>query len=553
MRMRLTFTLVTSFYACDLKQLGENENRRCSCSSEIGLNRVMSIRRLTPTMGEQLQTKLLRLGELNNNEEKKEILTEIGIVVKTLRSRHAEQINCTFDFGQLFAQLTSNDRGVLEQVCDILKTLFALLDPGEVYHRYPTQLSQLITHQDALVRSLVLEEILSTASHPQKMSSLLADTNLLVAIANRIADDSFEVAKCAMRIMTEVGKSKDGLQIVYKGELLRSLARLLVKNNVISFRVYEVVVDIAISSKEGLEASAQSGFLNSLFEILDSEDMLLQVSALDNLRYLSTTEEGLSYLEQQEVFGKLVQKIAQANENPLSNLLIPGLIKFFGNVAHQWPNDIFSKYPVVASALFEVLESPDHTIVGVALDTLGYIASSAEGKYALQALGKAMPCALKKISEIVQGMPTELRIRGLYALALILDVQKSEQDNRILSLTKSWFDSLDDDPLSMIVGICRQPFPDICEAGFDVLAVVASQAWGQEYMSSQPGLAEFLLERNLESTKACKDGKYEVVSRLSQAKPNIFDASTMQKFKEYVRQGPHFVDMGTEVAIESGM
>lgn len=439
-------------------------------------------------------------------------------------------------------------------MCDILKTLFAQLDPGEVYDRYPTQLSQLITHQDALVRSLVLHEILCTASHPQKMCSLLADTNLLVAIANRIADDSFEVAKCAMRIMTEVGKNKDGLQIVYKGELLRSLARLLVKNNVISFRVYEVVVDIAICSKEGLEASAQSGFLNSLFEILESEDMLLQVSALDTLRYLSSTEEGLSYLEQQEVFGRLVQKIAQANENPVSNLLIPGLIKFFGNVAHQWPNEIFSKYPVVASALFEVLESSDHTIVGVALDTLGYIASSVEGKYALQALGKAMPCALKKIGEIVQGMPTELRIRGLYALALILDVQKSEQDNRILSLTKSWFDSVDDDdPLSMIVGICRQPFPDICEAGFDVLAVVASQVWGQEYMSSQPGLAEFLLERSLESTKACKDGKYEVVSRLSQAKPNIFDASTMQKFKEYVRQGPHFVDIGTEVAIESGM
>lgn len=61
-------------------------------------------------MGEQLQAKLLRLGELNNDEEKKEILTEIGIVVKTLRNRHAEQINCTFDFGQLFAQLTSNDR-----------------------------------------------------------------------------------------------------------------------------------------------------------------------------------------------------------------------------------------------------------------------------------------------------------------------------------------------------------------------------------------------------------------------------------------------------------
>lgn len=438
-------------------------------------------------------------------------------------------------------------------MCDILKTLFALLKPGEVYERYSTELSQLITHSDALVRSVALHEILGIASNPQKISSLLTDTSLLVAIINRIADDNLMVAKYAMSTMKEVGKNVNGLQIIYTGELLRSFARLLVKNDIVSFRIYEVVVDIAKSSKEGLEISARSGFLNSLLDLLENNDILLQVNALEILTQLALTEEGLSYLEQQEVLTKLVQKIAQANENPLSNLLIPGLMKFFGNVARHWPNEIFSKYPVVVSALFEVIEGEDQAILAVALDTLGYVSMSAEGKYALQALGEAMPCALKRIAEIIQKMPTALRIRGLNSLALILDVQIAEQDNRILSLTKSWFDSLCDEPLDMIVTLCRQPFADIRQACLEVLAVVASQVWGQEYISTYPGLVEFLLDRNIETFKECKEAKYEVVKQLSQAEQDIFDASTVQKLKEFVDQGPFYVEINTEIAIEGGL
>ncbi|XP_054007975.1 26S proteasome non-ATPase regulatory subunit 5 [Hylaeus anthracinus] len=503
-------------------------------------------------MAELLQSKIARLGELSSAEEKHNILSEIKIKLGSLNNTEAEQVSRHLDIGPLFTQLTTNDSEFVNQVCDILKTLFALLKPEEVYEKYSVQLSQLITHSDAIVRSIVLHEISCIASSPEKISLFTGNVGLLVTIINRIADDDLTVAEHAMSIMKEIGKNVNGLRIIYSGELLRSFARLLVKNDTVSFRIYEVVVDIAKSSKEGLEASARSGFLNSLFEVLENNDILLQVNALEILTQLALKEEGLSYLEQQDVLKKLVQKVAKTNENPLSNLLIPGLMKFFGNVARHWPNEIFSKYPVVVSALFEVIESGDQAILGVALDTLGYVSASVEGKYALQALGEAMPCALKKIAEVIQKMPTNLRIRGLNSLALILNVPKAEQDNRILSLTKSWFDSLCNDPLDMIVALCRQPFADIRQACLEVLAVVASQVWGQEYISTYPGLVEFLLNRNLESFKECKDAKYEVVTQLSQAEQDIFDASTMQKIKEFIDQGPYYVEIHTEVAIEGG-
>ncbi|KMQ92678.1 26s proteasome non-atpase regulatory subunit 5-like protein [Lasius niger] len=471
-------------------------------------------------MTEWYQAKILRLCELNNVEEKKDVLTDIKIKFGNLNNRDAEQVARSLDYEPLYSQLrSSSDREVIEQICDILTILFSVLEPGEIYQRYLVEVSALITNPNTSVR---------------------------------ISDNDLTVAECAMSIVKKVGNNPNGLHILYKGELLRTFARLL-QNDTISFRVYEVIVDIAKTSREALEVTAQSGFLNSLINVLENDDILLQLNALEILTQLAIFEEGLSYLEQQEVLSKLVQKIAQANENPLSNLLIPGLMKFFGNVARHWPNELFTKYPMIISALFEVIDSGDQNILGSALDTLGFVSASVEGKYALQVLGDAMPGALKKIAEIVQKMPTPLRVRGLNNLALILEVKRDEQDNRILSLTKLWFDSLCDDPLGMIVTICRQPFADIRKAGLEVLAVIASQVWGQEYISTHPGLVEFLLDRNIESFKECKDVKYEVVKRLSQAERDIFDADTIQKFKQFVNEGPYFVDINTEVAIEGGM
>ena len=435
-------------------------------------------------------------------------------------------------------------------MCGVLKIFITALEPGDVHQRYPRKVFQFVSHSDIPVKNLILEELLRTATSPAKLTHLLKDTDLLVAVVERIADDNLSVAKYAMSILEKVGETSEGLQVLYSGTVLRTIARLLSKNDIISFRVYEVVTNISKNSKIGLESSVKSGFLHSLIAVLDNEDELLHLNALETMTGLALTEEGLNFLEQQDVLRKLSHKIARANETPLSNLLIPGLMKFFGQVARFRPNEIFSKYPVVVSALFEVIESDDQIILASALDTLGHIASTVEGKYALQELGDSMTNALKRIAEVIKKMPTDLRIRGLNNLACILDVKKSEQDNRILSLTKSWFDSLCEEPLKMVVEFCKQPFADIRQASLELLAVIASQAWGQEYIAVFPGLVEFLLDRNIESFKECKEAKYDVVRNLSNAVSNIFDANTIQRFKQFVNQGPMYVETYTEVATD---
>lgn len=63
-------------------------------------------------------------------------------------------------------------------------------------------------------------------------------------------------------------------------------------------------------------------------------------------------------------------------------------MKFFGCIAHHYPREIFEKYPVMMNQMFDAFDSADATTLPVALDTLGFIGTTIEGKLSLVALGK---------------------------------------------------------------------------------------------------------------------------------------------------------------------
>lgn len=66
-----------------------------------------------------------------------------------------------------------------------------------------------------------------------------------------------------------------------------------------------------------------------------------------------------------------------------------GLIKFFGNIAYVRPKDICGKYKLFLAALDTCLQSTDQTLKGIAVDVLGLISSTGDGKLALANQGKS--------------------------------------------------------------------------------------------------------------------------------------------------------------------
>jgi len=66
------------------------------------------------------------------------------------------------------------------------------------------------------------------------------------------------------------------------------------------------------------------------------------------------------------------------------------------------------------------------------------------------------------------------------------------------------------------------------------------------------GLTEFLLDRRIESNKICKDSKFEVVKTIAESPTaaTTFGNVTLLRFREFVREGPFYVQAQSEVAVE---
>lgn len=106
----------------------------------------------------------------------------------------------------------------------------------------------------------------------------------------------------------------------------------------------------------------------------------------------------------------------------------------------------------------------------------------------------------------------------------------------------------------MVLEIAQQPFTDLRCATHGVLNVLAQQPWGQRYMNDFPGFNEYLLDRLTENCKEGKESKFAIIKTLveSPTSLDIFGGPYYVNLKAYFLQGPYYVRVQAEVALEEG-
>lgn len=65
-------------------------------------------------------------------------------------------------------------------------------------------------------------------------------------------------------------------------------------------------------------------------------------------------------------------------------------MKFFGNLGQRWPDFLFDSYPNVIEIIFVHVDSDDLNIMSIAIETVGYIATTPQGKEILSNKGKCL-------------------------------------------------------------------------------------------------------------------------------------------------------------------
>ena len=183
------------------------------------------------------------------------------------------------------------------------------------------------------------------------------------------------------------------------------------------------------------------------------------------------------YLDSNGVLGKMEELLVSCPNEPFAAELFPGLIKFFGNVAHLRPRQVLVQYPAFIHALLDMVDSSDRTQAAIAFETIGYIGESLEGKASLAELGNRFTHCLDKLGHLIRDGPTETRIRGMNAFASLVKLDKENQTAELLSLTECWYRRVlgQQQPTALLAAMVKLPFPDLRLAAYILLNNIARQ------------------------------------------------------------------------------
>ncbi|KAJ8377637.1 hypothetical protein AAFF_G00255460 [Aldrovandia affinis] len=440
----------------------------------------------------------------------------------------------------LFSLLNTNDREQTELCVVILGRILQALDPLYLAQNCRVELQRGLHHSDDSVKTLAMSQVGRIVQHSDAVTEILNNQNLLKDVIHCVGMEKMSVAKEAIQALSKLAHTKAGLDALFQSNLLKDLKDVMSTNDVIRYRVYELVIDVSSVSPISLGYCANSGFISQLLGELTGDDVLVRATAIEMVTTLAHSQHGRQYLVQQGIVDKISNMIIGAESDPFSSFYLPGLVKFFGNLAiMDSPQQICECYPAFLQKVFEMAMDQDPVNTGVALDTLGVLGSTVEGKQVLQKTGEKFQRVLKVMSQLARNAATAMRVRCLEAITLLLTLPVEQQTEDLLGLTESWFGVLSNQALEMFRSMSTQPFPELHCCALRIFTAIACQPWGQKLMVATPGFVEFIIDRSTGPSKESKDAKFELVKALvnSPSTAVIFGNQRYLSLRAYIREG----------------
>uniref|UniRef100_A0ABK0LKJ1 26S proteasome non-ATPase regulatory subunit 5 n=1 Tax=Rattus norvegicus TaxID=10116 RepID=A0ABK0LKJ1_RAT len=406
----------------------------------------------------------------------------------------------------LFSLLNQNNREQTALCVSILERLLQAVEPIHLARNLRLDLQRGLTHPDDSVKTLTLSQIGRIVEDSEAVTEVLSNAELLRQVVCCIGGENLSVAKAAIKSLSRISLTQAGLEALFESNLLDDLKNVMKTNDVVRYRVYELIIDISSVSSESLNYCTTSGLVTQLLRELTGEDVLVRATCIEMVTSLAYTHHGRQYLAQEGVIDQISNIIVGADSDPFSGFYLPGFVKFFGNLAvMDSPQQICERYPVFLEKVFAMADSQDPTMIGVAVDTVGILGSSVEGKQVLQKTGTRFERLLTRIGYQAKNASTELKIRCLDAVSSLL-----------------------------------------------YLSAIANQPWAQKLMFNSPGFVEFVMDRSVEHDKTSKDAKYELVKALANSKTvaEIFGNSNYLRLRTYLSEGPYYVKPVATTAVE---
>ena len=236
------------------------------------------------------------------------------------------------------------------------------LDLSQTVNDHSKLLERSLNHENVGVKMLAMEELDRVS---KECPLAVNDINLIIALIENLKCEETKIGNALIDLLSKLLP-----KFITNTSIKKILEETLKCRDIVRCRVYEIATNIAKISAKQLENV--EFILDKMLNDLNNDDVLVQLNVLELFSQVALKEHGLVYLENKGVFANVMKKIETIDQsNLITKILIPGLMKFFGNIASIHPLKVCNGYPTILSALFDCILSKDPSILPTAFDTLG--------------------------------------------------------------------------------------------------------------------------------------------------------------------------------------
>ena len=263
---------------------------------------------------------------LQSSQEPVTVLDKILDIANMPGASEVIQRNAkSIPLGVMFGLLNSTNEEQLVACCSTLDKIFSYL-PAESFRDNGMFVELGLQHLSVPVKLLSLKFIDRCAEDHYLHNFVLSPTMFHLVI-QLLGHPDVECAMATCRIVQKMANNSESVEMMFakrKGSLVGDLEQILSNNATVRFRVYELMYNIATASSQKFSLVTSTGIFEKLIKELDQNDVLVQLNCLEMLTRFLQNDDGVKYLERQEVIKKLHLLLSSNQPDSPVSLLIPG-------------------------------------------------------------------------------------------------------------------------------------------------------------------------------------------------------------------------------------
>ncbi|KAI9138887.1 proteasome non-ATPase 26S subunit-domain-containing protein [Paraphysoderma sedebokerense] len=466
--------------------------------------------------------------------------------------------------------------GVIGICCSsILPILLKDCSLSTVLEQYGPQVELGLQNSHPKIRLLYLSQFAKIFESDRSESVVPFVTSLINSnyghlIIQCLDFENGEVLKEATEWMQNVSKVPSGVDLLLQDSVIAQFQTISQKSETTKFRVYEMFLNIAISSDENLTEFAQKGLIHLFLQELHTEDVLVKLNVIELLPLLAQSQNGWSMLEEAGTMQNLITVLANENDQDyFVRLTKCGVIKFVGKLAllKNIGFETMDRQYHLMNKLDLCLQSSDNDVKTTTISSLALLLSNP------QIVEYVFPLSASEPHHLLQHLIEQYK-RSMYPLkSQLLDTftalfsipktfSSSSQNASTISTTCEKIYSFLSSPVQELLKHIHHPEPTFRISIFLFFKSLTFHTWGCKLLFENTVL-NTLLDRTHETEYNLKLEKFKVVESLVTEFGDFERSGKIEKFgpvervkmdrcQKFIREGPFYRDVEAAVAMESG-